>query len=129
MSACRIAADEGDITAARVFAGVTSVLDRQERRFEIEFDDPANLHERYALSIEALAQPHGGAIIRRTNVTARRNAQAEIEEQRRQLSHLARVTVLGQLSGALAHELNQPLAAIGSNADAARRILGQHPTD
>ena len=129
VTACRITADEGNITAARVFAGVTSVLDRQERRFEIEFDLPGDRHESYALSIEALAQPHGGAIVRRTNVTARRRAQAEIEEQRRQLSHLARVTVLGQLSGALAHELNQPLAAIGSNADAARRILGQHPTD
>jgi signal transduction histidine kinase len=129
VTACRMASEEGDITAARVFAGVTRVLDGQERRFEIEFDDPGNRHERYALSIEALAQPYGGAIVRRTNVTARRQAQAEIEEQRRQLSHLARVTVLGQLSGALAHELNQPLAAIGSNADAARRILGQHPTD
>ena len=129
VTACRISAAEGDITAARVLVGVTSVLDRQQKRFEIEYDDIGNLHERYALSIEALAQPHGGAIIRRMNVTARRQAQAEIEEQRRQLSHLARVTVLGQLSGALAHELNQPLAAIGSNADAARRILAQHPTD
>lgn len=128
VTACRMSAEEGDTTAARVLAGVTSVLDRQERRFEIEYDDAAR-QERYAVSVEALAQPHGGAIIRRTNVTARRQAQAEIEQQRRQLSHLARVTVLGQLSGALAHELNQPLAAIGSNADAARRILGQHPTD
>ena len=129
VTACRIAGEEGDITAARVFAGVTSVLDRHQTRFEIEYDDIGNDHERYALSIEALSQPYGGAIIRRTNVTARRQAQAEIEEQRRQLSHLARVTVLGQLSGALAHELNQPLAAIGSNADAARRILGHQPTD
>jgi len=129
VTACHLAAAEGDITAARLFDGVTSVLDGQQQRFELEFDDPGSTHERYALSMEALAQPHGGAIIRRTNVTARRQAQAEIEEQRRQLSHLARVTVLGQLSGALAHELNQPLAAIGSNADAARRILGQHPTD
>jgi signal transduction histidine kinase len=128
VTACRLSAEQGDITAARVLAGVTNVLDRQEQRFEIEYDDAAH-HERYALTVEALAQPHGGAIIRRTNVTARRQAQAEIDQQRRQLSHLARVTVLGQLSGALAHELNQPLAAIGSNADAARRILNQRPTD
>src|SRR5262249_45458672 len=37
--------------------------------------------------------------------------------------------VLGQLSGALAHELNQPLAAILSNADAARHLLKRQPVD
>jgi two-component system sensor kinase FixL len=51
----------------------------------------------------------------------------EIEEQRRQLSHLARVAVLGQLSGAFAHELNQPLTAILSNAEAAREVLRRRP--
>jgi C4-dicarboxylate-specific signal transduction histidine kinase len=71
----------------------------------------------------------GGAIRRRSDVTARHQARIEIEEQRRQLSHLARVSMLGQLSGALAHELNQPLAAIASNADAARRLLARKPTD
>ena len=53
------------------------------------------------------------------SVTARRRAQMEIDEQRRAISHLARVSVLGQLSGAFAHELNQPLAAILTNAQAA----------
>jgi len=37
--------------------------------------------------------------------------------------------VLGQLSGALAHELNQPLAAISNNAQAASRLLSRHPAD
>jgi len=47
----------------------------------------------------------------------------EIEEQRRALSHLARVSVLGQLSGALAHELSQPLTSILSNAQAAEHLV------
>jgi two-component system, LuxR family, sensor kinase FixL len=63
------------------------------------------------------------------DATARRHAQIEIEEQRRALYHLARVRVLGELSGALAHELNQPLAAILSNAEAARRMLRRDPTN
>jgi len=125
---CRAAAESGDAFAVSVFAGVTGVLERREQRFDIEFDDGRNgRHERYALTIEPLARLAGGAIVRRYDVTARHRAQMESEEQRRQLSHLARVTVLGQLSGALAHELNQPLAAIGSNADAARLLLSQHP--
>jgi signal transduction histidine kinase len=130
VTACRSAAEAGDSFAARVFEGVTSVLDGRDNRFEMEFDDDRNdRHERYALSIEPLARLSGGAIVRRYDVTARHRAQMDSEEQRRQLSHLARVTVLGQLSGALAHELNQPLAAIGSNADAARQLLGHFPTD
>jgi C4-dicarboxylate-specific signal transduction histidine kinase len=46
--------------------------------------------------------------------------------QREQLIHLARVSLLGELSAALVHELNQPLAAILANAQAGRRRL-EHP--
>jgi signal transduction histidine kinase len=44
-------------------------------------------------------------------------------EQRRQVSHLSRVAMLGELSGGIAHELNQPLTAILSNAQAAQHLL------
>jgi len=44
-------------------------------------------------------------------------------EQRRQVAHLSRVAMLGELSGGIAHELNQPLTAILSNAQAAQRFL------
>jgi C4-dicarboxylate-specific signal transduction histidine kinase len=96
----------------------------------MEYDDEQDGHrERYALSLEALARPDGGVVVTRANVTARRQTLMQIEEQRRELSHLARVAVLGQLSGALAHELNQPLTSISSNAEAARRLLKQQPAD
>jgi len=51
---------------------------------------------------------------------------AEIEMQRREMAHLGRVAALGELSGALAHELRQPLSAILSNVKAAQRILASH---
>jgi len=47
--------------------------------------------------------------------------------QRDELAHLSRVAMLGELSGSLAHELNQPLAAILSNAQAGQRFLAQSP--
>ena len=50
-------------------------------------------------------------------------ARSEAQEQRQLLTHLSRVAVLGELSGALAHELDQPLTAILSNAQAAQRML------
>jgi len=130
VDACARAADAGDPAAARALAGVTRVLARHDRRFEMEYDrDIDGRQDRYVMSIEALERSAGGAVVRRTNVTGRRQAQVEIEQQRRELSHLARVAVLGQLSGALAHELNQPLASILANAEAARRLLGRDPAD
>jgi two-component system, LuxR family, sensor kinase FixL len=56
-------------------------------------------------------------------VSARKRAESAAEEQRRELAHLSRVASLGELSGALAHELNQPLAAILANVRAAQRMM------
>jgi signal transduction histidine kinase len=56
----------------------------------------------------------------------RKQTEQEIAQQRNQLAHLSRVSMLGELSGSLAHELNQPLASILSNAQAAQRFLA-HP--
>lgn len=130
LAACRFAAEHGDALAAGVLAGVTSVLSRARRRFEIEYEqDRDGRQEAYVMSVEALERSGGGAVVTRSNVTAHRQAQREIEEQRRELSHLARVAVLGQLSGAIAHELNQPLTAILNNAEAARQLLHRQPAD
>jgi C4-dicarboxylate-specific signal transduction histidine kinase len=53
----------------------------------------------------------------------------ESEQQRRELTHLTRVHILGELSGAMAHELHQPLTAILSNAQALKRLLHREPLD
>lgn len=57
------------------------------------------------------------------DITVRRELEHESRTLRDELAHLSRVTMLGELSGAIAHELNQPLAAILSNAQAAQRFL------
>lgn len=48
---------------------------------------------------------------------------------REELAHLSRVAMLNELSGSLAHELNQPLTAVLSNAQAALRFLAKEPPD
>jgi PAS domain S-box-containing protein len=57
------------------------------------------------------------------DITKRKRAEMEAARHRQELAHLSRVTMLGELSGSLAHELNQPLAAILSNAQAAQQFL------
>ena len=59
------------------------------------------------------------------DITERRQAELEAARQRNELAHLSRVTLLGELSGSLAHELNQPLGAIVTNAGAALRFLAR----
>jgi signal transduction histidine kinase len=58
---------------------------------------------------------------------ARRRAESAIQNQRAQLAHAARLAVAGELTGAIAHEINQPLAAILSNAEAAELMLESGP--
>ena len=57
------------------------------------------------------------------DATARKHAEAELLEQRRQVAHLGRVALVAELSVALAHELRQPLGAILANAKAGLRLL------
>lgn len=63
------------------------------------------------------------------DITEQRRAESEAQQQHQQLTHLTRVAALGELSGALAHELNQPLTAILSNAQAAQRFLSKEQVD
>ncbi len=54
-------------------------------------------------------------------------AALDAREETQAVAHAARVATMGRLAGSLAHELNQPLGAILSNAEAAQRFLEQEP--
>lgn len=60
-------------------------------------------------------------------ITATRAAEEQIQKLNRDLSHLARGELLGQMAAGLAHELNQPLTAIAQNVDTALLIVGDDP--
>jgi two-component system sensor kinase FixL len=63
------------------------------------------------------------------DITKRKQAEEQAVRQRNELAHLSRVTTLGELSGSIAHELNLPLSAILSNAQAAQRVLANGKAD
>ena len=63
------------------------------------------------------------------DITQLRQAEKEAKEQRHQLTHLNRVASLSDFSSTIAHELNQPLTAILSNAQAALRIISRDPAN
>lgn len=57
------------------------------------------------------------------DVTARQEADRQMHELREELLHVSRLNTMGQMAATLAHELNQPLTAIGNYLQAARRLL------
>jgi signal transduction histidine kinase len=57
------------------------------------------------------------------DVSARRSTELELQSLQSQLAHASRVSMMGQLASALAHELSQPLGAILRNAEAAELFL------
>ena len=57
------------------------------------------------------------------DVTDRKLAEQDLQEAKSQLAHVARVQAMGELTASIAHEINQPLAAVVANADACTRLL------
>jgi C4-dicarboxylate-specific signal transduction histidine kinase len=69
------------------------------------------------------------ADLQRTNkglqieITERKHAEEELQRAQAELTHVTRLTTLGELTASIAHEVNQPLAAVALNATAGLRWL------
>ncbi len=79
--------------------------------------------------VNPIAEEEGLVLCAIVDVSSRRQTESEIAQLRENLSHAGRVSMMGQLASALAHEINQPLGAILRNAEAAELILQQNPPD
>jgi signal transduction histidine kinase len=123
--------------AARAMPNALNVDWRQVRRWAIDeraIPDTAVVHFREpglweAHRLEVLLAL--GVVLLQTGLIAgliverrRRKLAVQAEQKQRfELVHASRVAVVGELTGAIAHEINQPLGAILSNAEAAEMIL------
>jgi PAS domain S-box-containing protein len=63
------------------------------------------------------------------DITARKEAEQETQTLRREIAHVDRVSMMGQLASSLAHEINQPLGAILRNAEAAELFMQDESPD
>ena len=124
------AAADGDAFAQQAAADIRSVLDERCARGSLEY--AANVGAEghwFEMTVEVFRRAEGGAIVTHLDITRRRRAEAEARRQREELAHALRVTTLGELAASLAHEINQPLTAIVSNAQAAGRMLASERPD
>jgi two-component system, LuxR family, sensor kinase FixL len=78
---------------------------------------------RWALQRDEQGKPE--AVLETNNdVTERKRAEEALQRVQTELAHVSRVMTLGELTASIAHEVNQPLAAIVTNSNACLRWLG-----
>jgi two-component system, LuxR family, sensor kinase FixL len=63
------------------------------------------------------------------DLTERQQTETRLQELQAELVHISRLTAMGEMASALAHELNQPLSAIANYLKGCRRLLDRHPDD
>jgi len=73
--------------------------------------------------MRVVGQRHFTGFIR--DLTERQQTEARVQELQDELARVSRLTALGELASALAHELNQPLSAIANYMQGSRRLLAQ----
>ncbi|UCE03689.1 MAG: hypothetical protein JSW67_05755 [Candidatus Latescibacterota bacterium] len=87
-------------------------------------------HSRLVLAASGLFLLQSGLILALVlQSVRRRRAEREALQRRQELAHTTRVATMGELTASLAHEINQPLAAILSNTQAAQRLLATGNTN
>ena len=75
-----------------------------------------------SMNIVAVSDGHGDYAYCRAalrDITARKRIETQIKEQELELAHVARLSMMGEMAAGLAHEINQPLAAIAAYAEGA----------
>jgi PAS domain S-box-containing protein len=68
-----------------------------------------------------------GAVIINEDVTEQKANEEKLRQTETELARVARITMMGELTASIAHEVNQPLAAVVANANAASRWLAISP--
>jgi PAS domain S-box-containing protein len=120
------AAEHAGPVVEEIQRGIDAVLSGTRAEFRLDYAYPTRTEERWAsVTVLPLQRPERGAVIYRQDITLQQRSRLEVEQLRRDLTHVSRVTTMGEMAAALAHELNQPLTAILSNAHAGERYLTQ----
>lgn len=89
---------------------------------------PVAVSSRWALQRDSQGRT-ASVLETNTDVTAQRAAEDKLDRTRSELAHLSRIATMGELTASIAHEVNQPLAAIVANGEAGLRWLGRSTPD
>ena len=116
----------------RNLALIQELLQGKRRQFQIEKQyrrkNGTTVWARNSVSVvPGTEQLPGFLMALSEDVTERRVAEEALNETRSELAYMARVTTLSTLTASIAHEVNQPLSGIVTNASTCLRMLDAHP--
>lgn len=83
---------------------------------------------RWALQLDDKGMPVG-VLETNNDITERKRAEESLNKAQMELAHVSRLSTLGELTASIAHEVNQPLAAVVTNANASLRWLARTPPE
>jgi signal transduction histidine kinase/integral membrane sensor domain MASE1 len=127
---CRAASHAGLPAADAIRENVEATLAGRRGGYTVEYcAAPTALDRWFTFTAVRLTGAEGGAVLTHSESTERRRAELSAQRTRDELAHVTRVTAMGELAASLAHQLNQPLTGIMTNAQAARRVLAAAPAD
>lgn len=110
--------------APLVFAGITAVLDGKEPEFKLEYSCHTPTQKRWFLVwVTPLMGQNAGAVVTHVDISARMLAQEEARDRGEALASAARLSSVGALASALAHEITQPLTSVGQFSSTAVAML------
>jgi PAS domain S-box-containing protein len=122
-----------DLVGPEVFKQIKPQLDRCFRGEEVRYGEwfTNALGRRYMVVTYTPLRPGldrvEAALIVSRDLTDHMLASEALREAQAELAHVNRVATMGQLTASIAHEVNQPIAAVVTNAQAALRWLGADP--
>ncbi|RYG11541.1 MAG: PAS domain-containing protein, partial [Caulobacteraceae bacterium] len=115
------------------FARALARVDAGEPHVELETLYQTLTGEPVEVLIRVTVPDNGGdwdrVLVTAVDLTERNRMQARLNETLAELSHASRISMLGELAASIAHEVNQPLAAVVTYGEAGRRWLSREPLD
>ncbi len=124
-------AARGDETARAAAEGIQAVLTGKRDQFYLEYPCHSPIKKRwFILRAGPLKDNHRERlVIAHENITERKLAEQKMSSQQAELAYAGRLSMLGEMATGIAHEINQPLTAIYSYAQACIRRLSKDTFD
>jgi two-component system, LuxR family, sensor kinase FixL len=129
LEVCRKAIREAVEDAPEILRGIERVLAGELPLYSVEYPCHSPTEQRwFVMRATRLSDKQGsGAVISHQNITDRKRLEEQLHSRQMELNHAQRLSTAGELASDLAHELNQPLTAILSQAERCQAVLGDNP--
>jgi PAS domain S-box-containing protein len=115
----------------KVFAGELIAIDERRTSFYSETTlqtlKGRSLTVLFCITFPVAPATFDSVLVTITDITERKHAEEALHKTQAELAHVARVTTMGELTSSIAHEVNQPLAAIVTSGNACIRWLSNNP--